>query len=189
MDLVIDTETTGITRLSFANRLNYKQWPRLVQFAWVLGEDGAVIEKGMLLAKPEDFQIPAKAIQVHGISQTRALKEGVAIFDVLDQIQNAFQRASTLIAHNINFDLGVIESEAIRAGWSLKIPSTRLCTVLLGRKYLHKEKGIKRGGYPKLGNLYETMFGFPFGPKHDALSDALACYQVFVKLRRLGFVH
>lgn len=188
MELVIDTETTGLTRLSFANRLNYKQWPRLVQIAWILGDDGVILEKGVSLVRPDGYEIPAKAIQIHGISQKKALKEGVAVGSVLSLVGTVLQRADSIIAHNLNFDLGVVESEAMRLSFGLNIPLKRLCTVQLGTKYLRKEKGLKRGSYPKLGNLYETIFGFPFGSAHDALSDAQACYQIFIKLRRLGYV-
>ena len=42
MEIVIDTETTGLTSLSFVTERNYRQWPRLVQIAWGIIVDNKV---------------------------------------------------------------------------------------------------------------------------------------------------
>ncbi len=188
MELVFDTETTGITRLSFANKLNYKEWPRLVQVAWVLVKDGAIQIQGDSIIWPGDFFIPPKTTQIHGITQERAESEGADIRLVLTEISDAMERAETIVAHNLAFDLGVLESEALRLNRKLNIPPKRFCTQYLGRQYMQNEKGRKLGGYPSLSQLYESLFGFSFNPKHNAVADTVACFHIFSRLKRLGYV-
>lgn len=187
MKIVIDTETTGITRLSFANKLNYHKWPRIVQVAWALVKDGAIQSRAAYIIRPDGYKIPASASQIHGIAQQRAEKEGIPIRDALQELKEAFAQCDSVIAHNLQFDLGIIESEAIRQKQQIEIPPNRICTVYLGQKYLVRTKGCKRGGYPKLSQLYETLFGFSCARQHEAASDVTACFQVYKKLQQLGF--
>lgn len=187
MKIVIDTESTGLTRLSFANKFNYKQWPRMVQIAWALVDDGAIVERQSFIIQPNDYTIPAAATQIHGIRQEDAIKKGVPIESAMDRLQHAFAKCHCVIAHNINFDVGIIESEALRKDLRIKIPTKRVCTVHLGRQYLQRNKGIKRGGYPKLSQLYESLLGFTYSGQHDAANDVIACFHVYKKLSRLGF--
>lgn len=187
MEIVVDTESTGLTRLSFANKLNYKKWPRMVQVAWAMIDDGAIVDRQSLLIKPADYTIPAEAIQIHGISQQYATEYGVPIQEALQSLNDAFSKCDRIIAHNINFDIGIIESEALRQHFQIQIPSKRICTAHLGCQYLIRAKGIKRGGYPKLAQLYETLLGFSYSGQHDAATDVTACFHVYKKLKQLGF--
>jgi DNA polymerase III epsilon subunit-like protein len=187
-ELIIDTETTGLTRLSFANKLNYKKWPRLVQIAWALASEDGIECNDDAIIRPEGFEIPLQATQIHGITHEQAMAEGEDLGHQLKTLNNVMQEADAVVAHNLSFDLGVIESEALRLNYKMQIPDKRFCTVHLGRAYLHKAKGRKQGGYPKLGDLYETLFGFSYGPKHDAQTDTIACCHVYRRLKKLGYI-
>ena len=183
MDLIIDTETTGVTDLAFATHHNYKKWPRLVQLAWILANEAGETMEGGAIIYPLDFEIPLKATQIHGISQQQALNTGENIRETLLALNQVMQQADTLVAHNLNFDLGILQSEALRQDLQLDWPRKRYCTVHMGRTYLQTVKGRKQGGFPKQGDLYETLFGITYGPKHNAHSDARACYHIFRHLK------
>lgn len=185
--VVIDTETTGLTRLSFANRLNYRQWPRLVQLAWARIEDDRITARHATLIRPDGFQIPPEATRIHWISTKQAEQTGITITAAFDAFEAACEGAESLIAHNLNFDLGVLKSEALRLDRKIEFPPKRICTVHLGRQFLVREQGIKRGGYPSLSRLYEALFGFGFSGPHDAANDVTACFHVYKKLTQLGF--
>ena len=185
--LVFDTETTGITRLSFANENNYRKWPRMVQIAWIIADDGHILTSEDHLVAPEGFTIPAKAIQIHGISQNRAEREGIPASEALRAFSRACKQTDTLIAHNLAFDTGIVESEALRNEFSLQLPRKRVCTMHLGTRYLRREKGISRGGHPSLSRLYETLLGFPPSSQHNASCDVRTCYQIYRKLSQLGY--
>ena len=187
MEIIIDTETTGLTRLSYANRLNYKQWPRMVQIAWALIDEGAIQIQRSIIALPDNYTIPASATQIHGITHDVALASGIPAIQILQQLNEAFRKCDRVIAHNLQFDLGILESEALRHDFPLDLPAKRTCTVHLGRHFLTKHAGIKQGGYPKLSSLYERLFGFGFANPHNASADVTACFHVYKKLKQLGF--
>lgn len=187
MKIIVDTETTGLTKLSFANKLNYHKWPRMLQLAWALIDEGAIQSRTNYIIRPDGYEIPDRASQINGITHTRAETEGIPIADALEQLASAFALCDSVIAHNLQFDLGIIESEAIRQKQKIEIPPIRICTVHLGQKYLVRAKGLKRGSYPKLMQLYESLFGFRYDSQHDAASDVTACFQVYKKLQQLGF--
>lgn len=185
--IVLDTETTGLTRLSFANRRNFRQWPRLVQLAWAEIIEDQIVSRYATLIRPSNYLIPPDAVRVHGINEEQARETGVPIAVALDDFETSCEGAEAIIAHNLNFDLGVLQSEAIRLDRKIEFPPRRVCTVYLGRQYLVREKGMKRGGYPTLSCLYETLFGFGFSSPHQADNDVTACFHIYRKLTRLGY--
>jgi len=70
MYLFFDTETTGLPRNWKAPVTDLKNWPRLVQLAFlVYDEKGTQISAGDFIIKPEGFKIPADVSLIHGISQ------------------------------------------------------------------------------------------------------------------------
>lgn len=185
--VIFDTETTGLTKLSFANAHNFKQWPRMVQIAWAVLEDDEISEQYSAIIRPDGYTIPASAAQLHGISQVKAENAGVPIEEVLHAFQSACAQAQTIIAHHLLFDLGVVMSESLRQETKIDLPGHRICTMHAGRTYLAKDQGLKRGGYPKLGQLYEALLGFGYPTKHDAHHDMIACFHVYKALKRRGY--
>jgi len=185
--VVFDTETTGLTRLSFANRANYRQWPRLIQLAWAEIDEDRITSRHATLIRPDNFPIPPEAVRVHGITETEAQRCGICPAAALDDFEASCDGAETIIAHNLNFDLGVLQSEALRLERKIDFPPRRICTVHLGRQFLVRKKGIKRGGYPSLSRLYEILFGFGFSGSHDTANDVTACFHIYKKLAQLGY--
>ena len=187
MELIIDTETTGLTHLSFANQVNYKRWPRMVQIAWVLVCENNIETYNTAIIRPVGFEIPQKSTQIHGITQGQAVREGTNLKDQLETLNLVMNRADTIVAHNLNFDLGILQSEALRINYPLQIPNRRRCTVHMGQAYLKKKTKKQLVDFPKLGDLHEELFGFDYQPKHDAQTDVIACLHVYERLKKLGF--
>ena len=188
MELVIDTETTGLTSLSFATERNYAQWPRLVQIAWgVIAGDQVRLQRSEII-RPDGFQIPGSATKVHGITQTHAAEYGKNLADVLIELNELMKRATTLIAHNLNFDIGILQSESMRTAIPLKFPPKRQCTAFLGQKYLRREKKQRLSNFPKLSDLYMALLGNKHTDTHDAQSDMIACGKIYIEFRKIGYV-
>ena len=188
MELILDTETTGLTSLSFATERNYQQWPRLVQIAW-----GTVINNQVYLQRteiifPEGFKIPSSSVRLHGITQKQALEHGKELKGLLIDLNETMKSADTLVAHNLNFDLGVIQSESIRMGIPLEFPRKRQCTAFMGRKYMLKEKKLRLKEFPRLNELYRTLFNRELNVLHKAHSDMIACGELYLELKKLGYV-
>ncbi|MDQ8209468.1 3'-5' exonuclease [Coraliomargarita sp. SDUM461003] len=187
MHLIIDTETTGLTPLSFVTERNYKQWPRMIQIAWgLVGKDSIEIDHRALI-RPDGFKIPYSAMRIHGITQQQAEEEGEDLQLQLKTLNNVMKDADSIVAHNLNFDLGIIQSEAMRIDFPLTFPEKRYCTAYMGQTYLRKEKKQRLANFPRLGELHKELLGFDYEPKHDALADVIACAGVFEHLRRLGY--
>lgn len=187
MYLIFDTETTGLTRLAFVTHQNHTQWPRLLQLAWTLADDDGIGDIHSALIRPDGFSIPPGAARVHGISMDRAVADGESLPGVLRRFDEDLARASVAVAHNFRFDAGVLRAEAIRQNdtVSLNWPKTHVCTVDAGRRYLVEVAGRRNPGRPRLSDLYQTIFGFDFHPKHEAASDVRACAHIFFRLKSL----
>lgn len=187
MELVIDTETTGLTALSFVTERNYRKWPRLVQVAWAIYSDGALMESRSALIRPKGFVIPLAVEGIHGISQARAIEEGKDLRSELAALVAAVRRASIVVAHNIRFDLGVLNAEAIRLGAQRLQPRCLGCTAVMGKGYLQKGRKPGSVSFPRLSDLYQELFASEHAPCHEALSDVQACARVYFQLKSLGY--
>jgi len=155
----------------------------MVQVAWILAEGVRIVEQKTHLIHPDGFEIPRKSTQIHGISQELAMKQGLSIFTVLKELALVMGKADCIVAHNLNFDLGVIDSEAIRADFQIQFPRRRHCTLYMGRDYLRRKPTVGGKNCARLGSLYEAIMGFPYDHQHDAGSDVRACHQVFCRMR------
>ena len=75
MYLIFDTETTGLPRDFNAPLDQFNNWPRLVQLAWQIHDsEGKLIDVQNYIIKPEGFNIPINAQEIHGISTEIAQK-------------------------------------------------------------------------------------------------------------------
>jgi DNA polymerase III epsilon subunit-like protein len=188
MELVIDTETTGLTSLSFVTDRNYRKWPRLVQIAWGIITDNEVQIQRTEIIHPEGFQIPTDSIRVHGISQVNAMEKGKSLEEVLTDLNQAMKSAKTIIAHNLNFDLGILQSESMRTGVSLEFPEKRQCTAFLGQKYMRKERKLRNSDFPNLSDLHKELLGHEHSDPHKAHFDVLACGKIYIAFKKLGYI-
>lgn len=190
MYLFIDTETTGVTRLAFVTRQNFTQWPRLVQIAWALGDADGLGKIHSALVRPDGFVIPPSATRIHRISQSVAVEQGERVGEVLRRFSDALSQANVVVAHNFRFDVGVLHAEALRKNPPITFawPKANICTMQQGQSFLISHHGRKHPGNPTLADLYRTLFGFDFYPKHNAIADVRACAHVFFKLKSLGVI-
>ncbi len=184
--LFFDTETTGVPRNYKAPASDLKNWPRLVQIAWLLADDdGGEIESAEYIVKPEGFTIPAEAARIHGISTEMAIRDGLDIKSVLAEALMCLGKVSQLVGHNIDFDEKILGAELLRAGHPNCVETKqRLCTMRSATDYcrLPGPYGYK---WPKLEELHRKLFNQPLDGAHRALIDVRACAKCYFELRRL----
>jgi len=189
MFLFFDTETTGLPRNYNAPLSDLDNWPRLVQLAWVVyNNQEKKIGEANYIIKPEGFLIPEQASNVHGISTEKALAEGHALENVLDQFAQAIQEAKILIAHNMSFDEKIMGAEFMRKKMEHDLFNTiRVCTKEEATDYcqLPGNYGYK---WPRLDELHIKLFGENFDGAHDALADVKACARCFFELAKRGVI-
>lgn len=192
MYLIFDTETTGIPHNKTAPLTDLDNWPRLVQLAWQLHDArGKLIANHNYIIKPDGFDIPYKAEQVHGISTRRAMEAGTPIDKVLETFINDLQKTQLLVGHNIEFDNNIIGAEFIRKQLDpeLLIGKQKLDTGIVSIEYCQLPGGV--GGklkMPRLVELHHKLFNRGFGDAHDAAYDVDATARCFFGLIERGVI-
>ncbi len=191
MFLIFDTETTGLPIRDDAPLTDLDNWPRVVQIAWQLhGLDGALIEAGDAVVKPEGFDIPYNASKIHGITNEVAHHYGQDLSSSLNKFKSALENAEFLVGHNIQFDINVLAAEYIRMEGENALENFKsIDTSQEGRNFCQLSGG-KGGGFkiPKLSELYEKLFSENFAEAHNAIADVEATARVFLECIRLDII-
>jgi len=189
MYLFFDTETTGIPKNYKAPASDLKNWPRLVQIAWLMTSDTAEqISSTEYIIKPDGYNIPPTAAKVHGITTQKALEVGVDVTTALDAISHEIHAATALVAHNMSFDEKILGSERLRAGRPNTVEAKpRLCTMQSARTHC-RIPGPYGYKWPTLQELHKALFKQAFTGAHHALTDVRACAKCYFELKRLHVI-
>jgi DNA polymerase-3 subunit alpha len=186
MYLIFDTETTGVPHNKTAPLTDLENWPRVVQIAWELHDaKGKLLSQHNYIVKPEGFDIPYKAEQVHGISTKRAMEEGHPLKKVLDLFNTDLEKTSVLIGHNIEFDINILGAELIRQKLLTEklLAMSKVDTGIVSVEFCQLTGGPGgRMKMPRLTELHEKLFGKGFDDAHDASYDVAATARSFFGL-------
>jgi DNA polymerase III subunit epsilon len=189
MYLFFDTETTGLPKNWQAPLSDSDNWPRMVQLAWILYDaHGSQLASANEIIRPEGFLIPEAASAIHGITQSRAAREGRPLAEVLDRFDGMVRQSSILVAHNVSFDLSIVGAEFIRLGIDSPLLSKkRICTMESSKAFcaIRNKYGFKR---PSLSELYDKIYQTPLLAAHDAAADVAATARCFWYLQREGII-
>lgn len=190
--LFFDTETTGLPDNPNASALDLDNWPRVVQLAWarVSVQSDFVKDAQSYVVKPDGFEIPSDAWKVHGISTASAHRHGNPLSEVLEAFMKAARASDALVAHNVRFDLPVVDAELSRAHiWDIpRLPS--ICTKRQSTDFCKLPKPSGHYGYkwPTLQELHQKLFGDRFENAHDAEADVRAGARCFLELVNRGII-
>lgn len=154
---IIDVETTGGTTHS----------SRVTDISIFVTDGIEVLDEFSSLINPEMF-IPGFITQLTGIDNE--MVSGAPTFSEVAQQVLDITAGTTFVAHNVNFDFGMISSEFRRLGYAYELP--KLCTVRLARQFIpgHRSYG--------LGKICEDL-GIPIHGRHRARGDAEATVELF----------
>jgi DNA polymerase III subunit epsilon len=182
--LYFDTETTGL--LKYKLPISDPSQPRLVQLGAILTSGDEVMAEVNLLVKPEGFEIPKEASDIHGITTEVAMKFGMPVKLVMGTFIRLVNMADRVVAHNYDYDKKIAEIECDR----LQVPyclanKDSYCTMLSTTQILQLPG---RFGYkwPKLAEAYEFFFKEKLEGAHDAMADIKGCKRVYLHLASLG---
>jgi len=191
MLLFIDTETTGLPKYSASDVL--EKWPRVVQLAWSLyGTDGNRESLNSFIIYPTDFTIPMDSARIHGITTERAKKEGVSLHKVLPQFDADVEKATTIISHNLDFDMPIVNTEFLRCKLETNLQKKQKFCTMKTPKIISwcKLPSTSGRGYkwPALNELHLQLFETEFTDSHNASADVEACARCYFELRRRGII-
>lgn len=176
--IFFDTETSGVQGKPF-----------IVQLAFICAEDtGIVRSSGNFIVKPEDgVEIPKEASDIHGITTDIARKYGVPLPVAISAFNNVALTCDTVVAHNLQFDLRIMQYAYEKGGWPSRTISLRkFCTMEHLKNKVRippTPKMVAAGRHefksPKLSEAYEYAFKKPLLNAHDALYDVNACKELY----------
>lgn len=125
----------------------------------------------------------------HGITQRTCDEYGFPAEVVLNQFRRMLRCAKTVVAHNIEFDIGVMcHSFSTQTLPALEWPE-QFCTMREAAPMMKMPAYGKYriGGYkaPKLAEAYRWATGAAFENAHDAFADTSACKTVHRHILKL----
>lgn len=189
MYLFFDTETTGLPNDWKAPVTDLNNWPRLVQIAWLQYDSaGNKISGSNYIITPDGFSIPEESSRIHGITNDRAIREGVELKSVLNNFHDLVAQSNYLVAHNMSFDEKIVGAEFLRNNMTNAIePKSKICTMQKATNYC-KIEGYYGYKWPKLSELHEKLFGVGFEEAHNAEVDINATAKCFWEMKKIGIL-
>lgn len=196
---VFDTETTGLPIDKYASPDDFNNWPYIVQIAWILFDDEHKLIEHNNFYLNQPVVIPADSSNIHGITTKMMLERGRKPSNVYANFKKAIDNTEYIIAHNIDFDIPIVQCEFLRNGMKWDFPNNKmLCTMKTGTNFCKITNYNGEYKWPKLTELYQNCF-FP-GCSMSIFSDAASSRyihsanieagmtaQCFFKLKDLGF--
>lgn len=184
--LVFDTETTWFINKKIPD---LKAQPYIVQFAGIVGElnkgEFREISRINQFIKPK-ISIPYDASQVHHIYDID-VKNAPAIEEKIEDFIHLINSCDAIIGHNIEYDEDMIKLELKRLEKEyLYQPKQVVCTMKTTVDFCALKGNGERFKYPKLWELYKTLFGEYFIGAHDAMVDVEATLKAFLELEKRG---
>ena len=181
-NLFFDTETTGLP--DWKKPSGDECQPHLVQLAAILqGED---FETSFdVIIKPNGWVIPEETSEIHGITQERALDEGIAEEEALQKFIELYDRCDLRVAHNTTFDNRIIRIALKRYMPDLipdevwKDKSGYYCTLINARKIMGGSSGHM------LAECYQHFCGKEMESAHNAMADTRACMEIYEAMKNL----
>lgn len=190
LGLAFDTETTGV--LEFRMPRNSPTQPDMVQLGCILfddetGKEHAAVDVTVFPTVP----LSEESVKIHGKSKEILEAIGIPRRSALSVFQGLLTKADFILAHNLNFDIGILHVAYIRENVSpdLLLSKRQECTMLKTTDMM-KLPNVKRPGTFKWPSLDEAFRKYVdpngFENAHDAMVDIRACKAIYMAVKDLG---
>jgi DNA polymerase III epsilon subunit-like protein len=186
LSLIFDTETTGLIRCT---AIPVIRQPRVIEFCGLLIEDdGTIIESLEFRCNP-GIPIPNGASHINGIYDAD-VKGLPSFYERIEEVLSIFERADSIVAHNLNYDATIIKFELERSKDKLGLEAYQNCIsgMFNGKNIICTvENTLHMCGYRlSLTKLHELLFQAAFPESHRARGDVEALVKCYVELKRRG---
>jgi DNA polymerase-3 subunit epsilon len=192
--LFFDTETTGLWNKKLP--CGHPEQPRVVQLGAMLVDPETRREAMRLdLILYREEAIPEASSRIHGTTTEVSQRIGVAETSAMDLFCDMVEVADMLVAHNIEFDVNVLNNAARLLSHD---PVTNIfgerpqfCTMKAGTPVCKFPNKYGGGGYgwPKLELAVPHLLGRPPTDAHRAIGDVIDCRDIFFHLQDLFATH
>ena len=186
--LIIDIETNGLPNTSNLKWGQYYSYTDLEKY-----DNSRIVQFTMMLCDRhynelnlEDFIIKRDNFSInnsdfHNITNEISDSNGLPFIDIAQQFSNYLKQTSTIIAHNINFDINIIKSELSRYNLQdiiEEIDKKKLACSMNSTKMILKLPnrfgGIKQ---PSLSDLYKFNFNETMKNSHNSKYDVINLHK------------
>lgn len=179
--ILFDTETTDLIH---NHAIPLDQQPRIIEiYAMKIqlpADSFGSAEEWQFVDEFESFINPGIPITEEITKITSITNDDVKgaprIGQVWDELRTFFTGADMVVAHNVAYDMGVMDFEQMRVDPEQKFPwpPKRLCTV--------EATEHLKGHRLNLTSLHKHLFGVPFEGAHRAKTDVKALAMCFKRL-------
>ena len=169
--LAVDVETTGLT----------PGRDQLVSVGWV-PVTGRVID----LSGARHFLVAGAEVgdsaTLHGVTDDDIARDGVDLADILDELDRALE-GRALLAHFAQMETGFLDHAYKRVrGTGRRFRAGEVVdTFVLERRHMERMGTYPRGEDLRLARVRQR-YGLPAYGNHDALTDAIACAELYLAL-------
>ena len=173
---VFDTETTDLIKNSLQP---LEHQPRIIEFFGLLLDDEQEfkeVESINLLINP-GIDISAEVTRITHITD-EMVKDKPKFSEVEPLIAAYFKKADVVVAHNVTYDMDVVNFEYKRLKKDCFWPWERICTVEATEHF--------KGHRLNLNALHTELFGKGFEGAHRAETDVRALARCYVELKNRG---
>ncbi len=185
---VFDTETTW-----FINKkdTSLKKQPHIVQFAWILWEFSNWVfteESRIDVYINPGVPIPYAASLVNNMYNIDVQNKNWIEYHI-DDILYYINTSDVIVWHNIEYDEDMvkIELKRLEREYDYK-PNQIICTMKNSIDFCSIKGNWERYKYPKLWELYKTIFWEYFVWAHNAIVDVENTLKCFVELAKKNVI-
>lgn len=188
--LFFDTETTGLWNKKLP--CGHPDQPKLVQVAAILENTETrteIMRINVIVYREED--IPEASSNVHGT--TTAISQKIGIYDhpIVEVFMGMVDAADTVIAHNIEFDVNILNNALRLMSGNPKADmffgKTPVCTMLRAVpvcKFPNKN-GFRGFAWPRLEDAIRKLLNREPTDAHQAIGDVIDCRDLYYYLEDL----
>ncbi len=183
--LFIDTEATGLPKKWNQPYSNTKNWPHIVQVAWVIcKKNGEEVKKENHYIINSDFKISAQAKKIHGITPQFLSENGKNRNLIMGFLAHDLHTYNPMmVGHFVELDLHLLNADFYRTGIANNLKNLPVfCTMLASAKYV-QNYGVDN---LRLAELYTLLFNKKADNLHNALGDALNTAECYFELIKRG---
>ncbi|WP_343521889.1 3'-5' exonuclease [Pedobacter sp.] len=179
--LVVDTETSGLPKNWSAPYGNEKNWPHIVQIAWIIyDQQHNEIKRANHYISSTGIKIDKAAQKIHNISAEYLQLHGEDKREIMLSFYADIKKYKPLvIGHFIELDYHMLNVELFRMGKEDVFKGLSFfCTMKASALYI-TDSVIS---HLKLDKFYTILFNEVPENMHNALSDALSAAKIFFHL-------
>lgn len=183
--LVVDTETSGLPKNWTAPYSKEKNWPYIVQIAWIIYDQSyREIKRENHYIKNTNFTIDKAALKIHKITPEYLHEHGENKETVMLKFSADIEKYKPLvIGHFIELDYHMVNVELYRIGKENIFKNLAFfCTMKASAPYITNTVI----SHLKLDKFYTILFNEVPENIHNALSDTVNTAKIFFHLLKTG---